>query len=199
MLTAALLLTATLAATPAPANDSGISLSTTTDARKVTLTGGAVLESDYQPSLHSELRLTDDLRLLHGDSPAPLDHGGGVSSDVRQILALILGFFPGFGLGHLVAHDKSGFILFLVIDIVLHVLGWTVGFVVFHGWGLFWGIGSLLYLVVHIIQALDAYASAGGERILMNTREKAVRFANSDDEGRPNPPVITSRIFKLEF
>ncbi|MFL5318014.1 MAG: hypothetical protein ACJ790_00055 [Myxococcaceae bacterium] len=195
MFTAALLLTVSLAAAPEP---SGVTLSDTASSRKVSLTEGAVLESGYLPSLHSELRLTDDLRLLRGDSPAPLDQGGGVSSDVRQILSLVLGFFPGFGLGHLIAHDRNGFILFLIIDIVLLVVGATIGFIVFQG-GFYWGIGGLLWLVVHIIQALDAYASAGGERFLMETREKAVRFANSDDEGRPNQPLITSRILRFDF
>lgn len=196
MLSPALLLAVSLAATPAPSSASGVSLEETASHRKVNLTGGALLETDFQPSFHSELRLTDDLRLLHGENAPALDNGGGVSSDIRQILALILGFIPGFGLGHLVAHDKSGFILFLVIDVVLWFVGGAFWFA-WHGWWL-GPFGGVIWLVVHIIQALDAYGSAGGEKLIMQTREKAVRFANSD-EGSPVQPAILTRVLKFDF
>src|SRR3954470_19372257 len=57
--------------------------------------------------------------------PAMPDEGGGagVSSDVMPLLAILLSLFVGFGTGHLVVHDRDGFILFLVVDVVL----WAVG------------------------------------------------------------------------
>jgi hypothetical protein len=119
---------------------------------------------------------------------------------VRQILALILGFVPGFGIGHLIAKDRDGFILFLIIDIALYALGVTVGWVVgLHPF--FWGIGGLVWLVVHIIQALDAYAEAGGGRIVERTRERAVGIASTGAERADplNALTPTTRVLGFQF
>jgi hypothetical protein len=190
MIISALVVAASLLAAPS-STESGIKVGDTQ--RKASLLQGTALESDYQPSQHSLLRLVDDVRFLRGDSPAPLDHGGGVSSDVRQILALILGFIPGFGLGHLIAKDKNGFILFLIIDVVLYVL-WGVT------WGLFYPVrlvGGLVWLVVHIFQAIDAYGAAGGERLVQRLRENAIQIASVP--GRVIEPVVSMRQFSYQF
>src|SRR5688572_2342 len=79
--------------------------------RAASLLHGDVLETSLS-STNPALQLTDDLRFQMRDVP-PLDQGRALSSDTRQILALILGFIPGFGLGHLVARDRDGFVLFL--------------------------------------------------------------------------------------
>lgn len=193
MVTSALLVALALTTSPA-IEGSGIKVGDTP--RQATLLQGTALESDYRPAQHSMLRLMDDVGFLRGPSPAPLDSGGGMSSDLRQILALILGFIPGFGLGHLIARDRDGFILFLVIDLVLWAVGGFLGYVVFRG-GLFFGLGGLVWLVVHIIQALDAYGSAGGERLVQRLRENAIEIASVP--GRVFEPLVTLQQFKYTF
>ena len=173
-----------------------VALSSTSQHRSANLLGGLELDSSYKLSTSPALALSDDLRFSLMDAPAALDQGGGLSSDLRQILALILGFVPGFGIGHLIAHDRDGFVLFLIIDIALYVLWGTVGWIVWHPFGY---VGGLIWLVVHIIQALDAYAEAGGERIVQRMREQAVEFARTDLDVRPDVPAITTRVFALTF
>lgn len=179
-------------ALPALATAPGPSLEGTAAHRSLTLLGDATLEASCRPSLAPPLRLLDGLRFDRAGL-APLDTGGGVDSEVRQILALILGFIPGFGLGHLIARDRDGFILFLVIDLAIYVAwGWV-------GWG-FWEpfrfLGGVVWLVVHIFQALDAHASAGGARLIQLNRERATRIAVAP--GREEP-ALTTRAFQLGF
>lgn len=155
------------------------------------------LESDVQPSAHPILKIGDSLRYANTHSLPPLDLGGALSSDTRQVLALLLGLFVGFGTGHLVARDRGGFILFLVVDIVIWAL-WGTFHVATRGF--FWGIGGVAVLISHIIQGLDAYASAGGESFVQAVRENTVLIA---DKGRDAaaPPVAlpTSRAFAFSF
>ncbi len=182
-------LASTDAAGPA---QSGIRLEQSESARRVSLLGGLSLDATLRPSEAPPLRLTDGLR-FEREGLRELDHGGGVSRDVRKILALILGFVPGFGLGHLIAGDTDGFVLFLVIDVALYVL-WGVG------WGLFSPfryIGGAVWLVVHLIQALDAYGSAGGQRFVQAIRERAVELADLGP-GRQSA-VPTVRTFSFSF
>ncbi|HZA50221.1 MAG TPA: hypothetical protein VE549_05740, partial [Myxococcaceae bacterium] len=158
--------------------------------------GGMELDATWRPSALEPLRVTDGLR-FGSETPRALDEGGGLSSDVRQILALLLGFIPGFGIGHLIAQDRDGFILFLIIDIALYALGVTVGWVA-GGHAYFWGLGGLIWLVVHIIQALDAYAEAGGDRIVQRTRERAVGIASVGRDPL-DAPTTNTRVFALHF
>lgn len=125
-----------------------------------------------------------------------IDDGGGMSSDTRQILSLVLGIIPGFGLGHLIARDRDGFVLFLIIDIAIAVVGGGLG-IALKAPGLFWGLGSLLVLIERIIEGLDAYASAGGERFIEVTREKSISFASIANPVSPIP--VTTRVFDLRF
>ena len=55
--------------------------------------------------------------ILLREEGRPVDTAGS-GDDVGGLALLcgILGFFPGFGIGHLVAGNISGFILFLVVD-----------------------------------------------------------------------------------
>lgn len=156
----------------------------------------AGLESSARPSQSPILRMLDSTFL--GQTALPrLDDGGGMDSGMRQVLALVLGFIPGFGLGHLIARDRNGFVLFLVIDLVLYSAG-IVGGSLLGGGGLFIGLGSLVWLVVHIFQAFDAYARAGGERIIERTRERAVMYASRPAE--PFDPIaVTTRLFRFSF
>jgi hypothetical protein len=170
----------------------GVQLSSTLETRSASLLAGLELDATWRPSVLGPLRETDGLRFT-SEAPRPLDDGGGLDSDVRQILALLLGFIPGFGIGHLIAQDRDGFILFLIIDIALYVV-WGVLWFNFHGW--IAPIGGIVWLVVHIIQALDAYAEAGGGRIVERTRERAVGIASAADPiALPN----TTRVFALQF
>lgn len=197
MLVSALLL-ASLSAAPSVApvqQDPSVGFAQSMSERHARLVGGVELASSFRPSEAPPLRITDALRFAVEGAPLPLDTGGAVSSDVRQILALLLGLLVGFGLGHLVAGDKEGFILFLVVDIAIIVLS-----SVFHaafGWGPFWGLGGVALLISHVIQAIDAYAEAGGARIVELTREKAIRIA---DTGSPREaPLTTTRFLSFTF
>jgi hypothetical protein len=120
--------------------------------------------------------------------------GGAVSGEVRQILALVLGLFIGFGTGHLLVRDHDGFILFLIVDVAIIVVSsvfrWAVG-----GW--FWGLGGAALLVSHVIQGIDALGKAGGPRIVELTRERAVQVA--DVSGGRDAPPITTRAFAFDF
>lgn len=164
--------------------------------RSASLLDGLELDATYKPSQSSALRLSDDLRFALSDTPAPLDTGGGLSSDLRQVLALILGFVPGFGIGHLIARDRDGFILFLIIDIALYVVWGTIGWIVWHPFGY---VGGLLWLVVHIFQALDAYAEAGGERIVQTIRERAIEIARGGEAPALDAPRVSTRLFSFSF
>lgn len=177
----------------------GVHVSTSGVAQKVSLLGGMSLDATYMPSQSPPLRLTDDLRFGLAGTPGPLDMGGALhrGGGAEPILALLLGLIVGFGTGHLVAHDRNGFVLFLVIDIVIIALSSVLNFAVLQG-GLFYGIGGLALLISHIIQGLDAYGEAGGERIIEVTRERAVRLA-SVGSGGSDAPVITTRGFSFNF
>jgi hypothetical protein len=179
-------------AAPEPADARGVALGSSLEHRDATLLGGDELAASYMPSRTSPLRLSDEIRFGLGEVP-PIDHGGGLDSDVRQILALLLGFVPGFGLGHLIAHDKDGFILFLVIDVALYFIWGVVGFLF---WSPFHYVGGLLWLVVHIIQALDAYSSAGGEKFLERQRERAIPIASRSGRG---DPLTATGLFQFDF
>jgi hypothetical protein len=192
----ATLLCGTAAAEPEATPDASVSFTRTFDGRSARLLQGLELSGTWKPSEAAPLRMTDDLRFQLAGAPAALDAGGGMDSELRQILALLLGFFPGFGIGHLIAHDRDGFILFLVIDVVLYVVGGIFGFWVIHH-GIFWGLGGLVWLVVHIIQALDAYGEAGGPRIVQQLRERAVELSSAD--GGRTQPIVTTRFLRFDF
>lgn len=120
--------------------------------------------------------------------------GGAVSGEVRQILALVLGLFIGFGTGHLLVRDTDGFLLFLVVDVAIIVVSSVFRFVV-GGW--FWGLGGAALLVSHVIQGIDALGKAGGPRIVEATRQRAVQVA--DVSGGRDAPHITTRAFAFNF
>jgi hypothetical protein len=193
----AVVLSSSTAALPEPAKDArGVSLEATMEGRSASLLGGQELAATWKPSASTPLRLTDGFRLNRAELPMALDQGGGMSSDTRQILALILGFFPGFGLGHLVAGDKHGFVTFLVVDLVLYA-GWAILGGILHG--VAWWVPGFVWLVVHIFQALDAYAQAGGERIVEILRERAVEIASGGGGRGSDGPIITTRVWSLSF
>lgn len=178
---------------PASAADPTVSYARSMEGRHARLLDGLELAATFKPSQTPPLRLTDAERLglLH---PLPLDTGGGVDAETRQVLALVLGLFIGFGTGHLVARDRDGFILFLIVDAAIIVVS-SVFRIAFGGW--FWGLGGLALLVSHVIQGIDALGKAGGPRIVEETRQRAVEVADVS-RGRDAPPT-TTRAFAFSF
>lgn len=161
------------------------------DEVKLTL-GDLSLESDWVPSSSPVLKLFDPLRFAAQQIPPPLDFGGGVSQDTRAILGLLLGFFVGFGIGHLVVKDRAGFILFLIVDIVIIAVTSPFGYFTR---GLFWYVGGLALFVSHVIQGLDAYSHASGESLVRAARERSIQLANiGRDSAAP-----TSRAYAFSF
>lgn len=192
-----LLLASLFAVTPvesAPAADPTVSFARSMEGRHARLLEGLELAATFKPSETPPLRLTDAMRFGLMDAPLPLDTGGGVDAETRQVLALVLGLIIGFGTGHLVARDRDGFILFLVVDLAIIVVSSVFRFAV-GGW--FWGLGGLALLISHVIQGIDALGKAGGPRLVEQTRQRAVEVADVS-RGRDAPPV-TTRAFAFTF
>lgn len=180
----------------APVADPTVSFAATMEGRHARLLEGVELAADFKPSLSPVLRLTDATRLGLMGAPFALDVGGGaaVESDTRPVLALVLGLVIGFGTGHLVAGDTSGFILFLVVDVAIIVVSSIVSALVV-GW--FWGIGGLGLLASHIIQGINAYGEAGGGKLVENARRNSILVA--DVTGGRDAPAVTTRAFAFNF
>src|SRR5688572_24564988 len=87
------------------AADSGVHLSDSANVRHARLVDQAPTAEGQQAATADPFQL-GDIRLA-SNGAAPLDDGGAMSADLRQILALILGIIPGFGIGHLVARDRD--------------------------------------------------------------------------------------------
>ena len=117
--------------------------------------------------------------------PAMPDEGGGagVSSDVQPLIAILLSLFIGFGLGHLIVHDRDGFILFLVVDVVIIAVTSILG-VVTPLWWLGYGGGGLLF---------DLPPDPGAGRLRQGVRHQAAGSSASQHSppgaapGRPRP------------
>ncbi|KFA88043.1 hypothetical protein [Archangium violaceum] len=198
---ASLLLASLLATSPslesAFAADPTVSFSHAMEDRHARLLDEGQLAAPFHPNLTPE-GFTDALH--YGRLREPLRQesggrgGGAVSGEVRQVLALVLGLFIGFGTGHLLARDTDGFLLFLVVDVAIIVVSSVLRFAV-GGW--FWGLGGAALLVSHLIQGIDALAKAGGPRIVELTRQRAVQVA--DVSGGRDTPAITTRAFAFNF
>ncbi|MFY0522598.1 hypothetical protein ACN28I_05105 [Archangium gephyra] len=198
-----LLLASFLATSPAPSvfADPTVSFAHAMEDRHARLLDGAQPAARFQHAETSPLAAMgswDALRFGRFDEPLRQEGGGrgggAVSGEVRQILALVLGLFIGFGTGHLLARDTDGFLLFLLVDVAIivvsSVLRWAVG-----GW--FWGLGGAALLVSHVIQGIDALGKAGGPRLVEATRQRAVQVA--DVSGGRDTPHITTRAFAFNF
>lgn len=136
------------------------------------------------PSLVGTLKLSQGLPL---PAPSPLDDGGGagtVRSDLTPVLALLVSLIVGFGLGHLVIRDRDSFVLWLIVDIVICVASGVLHAVTPFWFLGFYGIGSLLLLVSHIIQALDVYPKAGGGQLVERARDRTILVSRA---GQANP------------
>jgi hypothetical protein len=193
----ALLLASLVSVTPAesaPLADPTVSFAQSMEGRHARLLDGLELAATFKPSITPALRITDSMRFGLMDTPLPLDTGGAVDAEVRQALALILGLFIGFGTGHLIARDRDGFILFLIVDAAIIVVSSVFRFAV-GGW--FWGLGGVALLISHVIQGIDALGKAGGPRLVEAARERAVEVA--DVSGGRDAPPVTTRAFAFTF
>ncbi len=190
---AAMLSTSALASpalSPQP-GERGIGLAATAASRSASLLEGVTLDATLKPSLAPPLGVLDGLRFALADPLLPLPQGAAVGAGVRPVLALFLGLIVGFGLGHLIARDRDGFVLFLIVDLVLVAVSGVLNYTIWPLGGLAW----IALLVSHIIQGLDAYGRAGGGRIVEWTREHAVEVASSEEREAP----VTTRAFALQF
>jgi len=178
----------------APLADPTISFAQSMEGRHARLLEGLELAATFKPSITPALRITDSMRLGLMGAPLPLDTGGAVDAEVRQALALILGLFLGFGTGHLIARDRDGFILFLIVDAAIIVVSSVFRFAV-GGW--FWGLGGVALLISHVIQGIDALGKAGGPRLVEAARKRAVEVA--DVSGGRDAPPVTTRAFAFTF
>ena len=179
---------------PVSGADPSISFARTWEGRSARLLEGVELAATFKPSETPALRITDATRLGLMGAPLPLDTGGGVDSDSRQILALVLGLILGFGTGHIAAGDTNGFLLFLVVDVAIIVVTTVVRFALV-GW--FWGIGGLALLASHIIQGIDAYGEAGGGKLVEAARQNSILVADTSRNRDVPPP--TTRVFAFAF
>lgn len=105
-------------------------------------------------------RLAQELAVDELPGTALLDDGGGAGGD-DKIFGFILGFFPGFGLGHLILDDGDGFIFYLIVDfavagayVLLNALLYTSNVA--------WAIFVIGWIGIHVMQGLDAYRRGGG-------------------------------------
>lgn len=128
----------------------------------------------------SRLHLIDHALTLADRDRDPMQgarEGGVLDTSTRQALCLILGVLLGFGTGHLLAHDQRGFILFLVIDVAVIAALIVLDAIV--QTELVYGLTVLGFLVERVVQGLDAYGAAGGQRILERERDNTFLVASN--------------------
>jgi hypothetical protein len=182
-----LLLLAVMLASPALASTPALHLLHAEDATPSTMPLLSPEAAALPYSLHvaaPTLNFTRADLPSHLPLPAIPDEGGGagasVSSDVIPVLAILLALFVGFGTGHLVVHDREGFILFLIVDVVIVAVS-SVLSGVFFGAGFWWlgwtGIGGVAFLISHLIQVLDVYGKAFGTKLLDRARATTMEIA----------------------
>ncbi|HET9598529.1 MAG TPA: hypothetical protein VFP65_23285 [Anaeromyxobacteraceae bacterium] len=88
--------------------------------------------------------------------------GGGLRVD--PVLCLILGFIPGFGIGHLLAHSPQ-WPIWLVVDVLLAAFVWGP----FFYWDTrpsYFPIFAVVVVLERIFEGLSAYKAAGGSPLL---------------------------------
>jgi hypothetical protein len=155
---------------------------------------------------------------LVGDLKVDPDLGGGAgrrgAGDVKDVLALILGIIPGFGLGHVIA-DSHVWTTWLIIDVVILVVFWVAlpwywtdwDGPYYRRWGWGWypwsGLFNLLILVERILEGIDAFKRARGSS-LFNTGPGPERWIPPDPLPRSPrraelPRPMTIPLFAKQF
>ena len=133
---------------------------------------------------------------LDGEPAWGFDDGGGagMTHGEREVLALILGIIPGFGLGHVVARSPA-WILWLLVDVILFVV---VGFGFW--WGPYWwggglgGLGAAIFVVERVLEGYFAYRAAGGRPIAALPPEPGLAMAPAL-RGTAAPLAVTLATF----
>jgi hypothetical protein len=126
-----------------------------------------------------------------------LDEGSGAAGGTEPVLALVLGIFPGFGLGHYVA--GAAWQSWTLIDAIL-----LVGLIVVTAadLGVLEVLAWIATVVERVIEGLDAYHKAGGGRIAAraSSRERLAAAGPPDpvrgrvrDAGPRPPEVVLAR------
>ncbi|HEX9049904.1 MAG TPA: hypothetical protein VF841_05160 [Anaeromyxobacter sp.] len=105
-----------------------------------------------------------------------LDAGSGAGGGAQPVLALVLGIFPGFGLGHYVA--GAAWQSWALIDVLLLVAAVAVTAA---DLGVLEALAWIATVVERVVEGLDAYHSAGGGRI-------AARAPPAGALAAPGPP-----------
>ncbi len=120
-------------------------------------------------------------------APLAADTGSGAGGGTEPALALVLGIFPGFGLGHYVAGAAwqnwaliDGLLLIAAIVVTAADLGVLVP------------LAWIATVVERVIEGLDAYHHAGGGKIAarVSPRDLAVAVGSSPpvrEAGEPGP------------
>ncbi len=139
-----------------------------------------------------------ELTALGAPAPAWLDGGGAGDPSPNGPLAFLLGFIPGFGLGHfLFSDDQAGGTTWLVVDIIFLAVWIVLDAALFYPVGplwFLWWVGDILlplgWVVEHVFQGLDAYRAATGRRLLGGRAE--------GEPGAPPRPVAPN-LMSLSF
>ncbi len=123
-----------------------------------------------------------------------LDTGGGAAGGADPVLALILGIFPGFGLGHYIAGapwQNWALIDGLLLVAAIVVTAADLGVLVALAW--------IATVVERVIEGLDAYHRAGGGKIAARASPPSVAVAlgppapvrdAARDAGPARPPEV---------
>ena len=153
-------------------------------------------------SAEAFLRDLDRGREVPGEA---LAGGGDAQPDINALLAGLLGFFPGFGLGHfLIAGDSAGGMKWLIIDVIFVVVIIFLDFLFFGPlYPLFFlgELADLAWFVVHIFQGIDAYHAAGGgggRRLTEAPREMPIA-RREDGEVSTDPLHAFPNVLALHF
>ena len=149
--------------------------------------GSALAADDGGPA--SRAHLVPPLRL----GALTLDEGSGAGGGTEPVLALVLGIFPGFGLGHYVAGapwQKWALIDLVVLIAAIVVTAADLGVLEVLAW--------VALVVEHVIEGIDAYGKAGGKMGARSSRRSTAVAAGppapvrdtSPDAGLTRPPEV---------
>jgi hypothetical protein len=193
------LLVATMSSTPAlpaSAQDTSVSLNTAYEevlqAKHSTGEFAAKLSAESTVAPEGGLFALAQAASFNQGAHSPFD-GAAMSQEGRSILALILGLVVGLGIGHLVAQDKDGFVLFLIVDIVLIAATVALPYIL----APIWWIPNLLLLISHVYQGIDAYGKASGSPLIRRSIENTIQVAGLP--GDRMAPAMTPRTFGFSF
>jgi hypothetical protein len=137
-------------------------------------------------------------RLALGLESPRVDDGAGAGGGNDPVLSLVLGIFPGFGLGHYVA--GAAWQTWAVIDVLLLIAAVVVSAA---DLGVLEALAWIAVVVERVIEGLDAYKKAGGGKIATRASRRELAVASGPPEpvrdgardsgpGRP-PELVLAR------